>query len=115
MVSDIVSRDPFASQRQRPMNDDLLAKGRGDDVVAIGEGLEDALGHHFSKWRKKQLFTHKGHAAADDDTARAEQSDDMTDFFSQHFECAAKEILRRFMAVRCSRCDLLDAWRFLVR
>ncbi len=44
---------------QRAVDHYLLAKGGGDDVVAVGEGFEDAVGDTFSQRVEQQFFTHQ--------------------------------------------------------
>src|SRR5262245_4369513 len=75
--------EPPPCQGQRTVDDHLLAQGRGDDVVAPGEGLEDALGHEHPQRLEQQLLAHEGDAAADDDAARAEQGDDVAEGLGQ--------------------------------
>src|SRR5262245_26784557 len=57
---------PFSRQRQCPVDDYLLAESGGDDIVAGGEGLEDALGYKGAQGLEKDVG-HQGDAAADDD------------------------------------------------
>jgi hypothetical protein len=65
------------------VDDHFLAQSGGHDIVAAGEGLEDALGYQTPQWLKENVFTHQGDTAANNDTARAKEGDDLANRFGQ--------------------------------
>src|SRR5262249_3838339 len=70
-------------QRDRAVNDHLLAQRRGHDVGQAGERLEHAVGDEATHGGKKQFFAHERDAATNYNPSRAEQGDDVANCCGQ--------------------------------
>ena len=73
----------LGSEGNRAVDHDLLAQDGWHDVGVASEGLELTVADLLAKWVEEQIIAHEGDAATDNDAARAEERDQLSDRESQ--------------------------------